>query len=221
MTEWHIGGAFALGVLTALQPCALAATAGGVAWSLGWAPAPRSALVRAVALVAGVSVGLAALAAAIAHLAVAAAPSALRAASFWQPFQGPFLLAAGALVAGILGRGTPAAGRPVAGAAKRPRGLAVLSMLALAGFMCPSSAGVFFLLVVPMAAAAGSPVLCAAAYGAGIAAPALAVVLAVAAGTRPDAKTWRVARVTQRSAGILMLSLGAWLTLRLIARTWF
>ena len=159
VTEWGIGGAFVLGLLTALQPCALATVAGGVAWSLGWGGAPRAALARGLALVAGLCAAYAGLALAATRLALALPLFALRLTALLEPFQGPLLLAAGALVAGVFGRSRQVASRASpsgGGMAGSPAG-AFFFGLALAGFFCPATAGIFFLLVIPAAVAAGAP----------------------------------------------------------------
>lgn len=225
MTGWMsntgLAGAFVLGLLTSLQPCVLATAAGGVTWSLGWDQAPRAALVRGLALVCGLCTAYAVLALAAAHLAQAETSPLLGATARLAPFQGPLMLAAGALVTGLFGQGLSmtAWGKRSRWGATRGAIGSFAAGLVLAAFFCPGSAGIFFLVVIPSAMAAGAPGLYAASYGAGMAAPMLAVVLAAAFGGRPGRGAWRLAGMIRLAAGATLMLVGGARTVRLVIQT--
>lgn len=225
MTGWisHAGiaGAFVLGLLTSLQPCVLATAAGGVSWSLAWDQGPLPTLVRGLAWVAGLCFAYAMLALAAAHLVPMESSFFLGASARLAPFQGPLLLAAGSLVIGVFGQGRFLEARNMQGGWGNARSVAgsFMAGLVLAILFCPASAGIFFLLVLPSAVATDTPGLYAASYGAGMAAPMLAVLLAAVLGGRPGRGAWRLARMIQLAAGATLMLVGGIRTVRLVIQT--
>jgi cytochrome c-type biogenesis protein len=213
-----VSEAFVLGLLTSLQPCVLATAAGGVSWSLAWDQGPRSALVRGLAWVSGLCFAYAMLALSAAHLVPAESPFFVGISSRMAPFQGPFLLAAGALVTGVFGHGRFRGGQGGWGHARGVVGSFIAGVV-LAVLFCPASAGIFFLLVVPSAVATAAPGLYAASYGAGIAAPMLAVVLAAVLGGGLGQGAWRLAGMIQLVAGVTLMLVGGVRTVRLVIQT--
>jgi cytochrome c biogenesis protein CcdA len=222
MTPWNnIVGAVALGLLTALQPCALALSGGGLAWSLGWGQTPGAVVRRGFALSAGLCLAYASLAFAAARAARSFGDQATGWVLLGEPFQGPLILAAGALLCGLWFPPRTPQRLPVT--ARRPVVETVASLavgLLLAGLACPPTAGVFLLLVVPAAIASQQPALYAAAFGLGAAAPLLAIVLLIGAGGRLDRGLWRLMAKAQRLAGWALVAYGAWRTVRLLVLTW-
>ena len=214
----HLSGAFALGILTALQPCALAAVAAQVAWVYSWGGTTRAALARGAAMVGGMCAAYAT-AAALASWLAASTPAVLKAVTLYiRPFFGPALLLVGALVAGLFGDrrtlspGFPARIERVLGGTVAAATMGVF----VAGAMCPATAGIFFLLLIPATVLGGHPVQSGVLYGLGVALPMLVMVAIVAAGSRSRLFPQTFADRVRRAAGILMLSVGGILTLQLI-----
>lgn len=221
VSGWGLTGALVLGFLTALQPCALALTGGGAAWSLGWGGGRAAVFRRGLLLVLGLCLAYALLAFIAAHLAISLAGPALRVAAAWEPFQGPLFLAAGALVCGVFGK-RERLRLPSISAGNNPllTGLTLLVAFALAFLICPSTSGIFFLLVIPAAIAAPVPTLYAAFYGLGLALPLLAVVCLYATARPAVDKTLRMTGRMQSAAGVLLMVLGGWRIARMVFRLW-
>ncbi len=214
----HPWGAFALGILTAMQPCALAAVTAQVGWVFSLGATGRAALARGAALVGGMCVAYAA-ATMIASWLTVSIPVILKAVTLYiRPFFGPVLLLAGALVTGLFGDRRAVTPRFPSRVERLLGGLAasVAMGILMAGAMCPATAGIFFLLLIPATILGGHPIQSGLLYGLGTALPMLAMVAIVVAGGKSSASLRPFAGWIRRGAGIVMLAVGGFLTLRLI-----
>ena len=241
ISEWGLAGAFSLGVVAALHPCPLSTLAGvlllvlapdsGQCGSMGSAGPPNRPptdthapvwgrpVWRAVALVSGMVVALALVAASIggsltqARLFSTVLPDMLR------PFLPPLLIVAGILQTGVFAAsrgahtGTATERWMKAGFRSAPRMFGLGIVLALS--FCPATAGLFFGVLIPLATTYGQPALYAFAYALGYGLPLLAVAVCLAAGTRFDVVRRYAAAGTVLS-GWGLIALGAWLTWRLL-----
>lgn len=213
-------GAFGLGVLTALHPCPLTTNLAAIALVSAGGGAPREVWRRSLSLVAGLCTAYAGLAAGIASALVAAPWLAARLPVVVGSLMGPLCILAGALMTGLFG--TPAAPASLQrwGGRLQPgrwgMGTCFAAGLLLALGFCPATAGLFFAVLIPMAAAHGHPITDALAYGAGVGGPLMAASLLVGAGASLGARSRLRAVRLARVAGWVMVAVGMALSVRLL-----
>jgi len=227
MMEWGFAGAFCLGVVAALHPCPLTTLAGAVLLvfapdrppGVGKANATGRPAWHAGALVLGMVMALT-----LVGMLIGGGLTQLRFFSIGLPSVLHPLLAPLLVVAGMLQTGVFASSRKTHSGARLewwakgglrsgPRLFAFGMILALS--FCPATAGLFFGVLIPFAAAHGHPVLYALAYGLGYGLPLLAVAACLGTGLRLAALR-RYASAVSSLSGWALIALGTWLTWKLL-----
>lgn len=216
--DWGVTGAFAIGFLTALQPCALTTNVAALALLSGWSDSRLRWLSSGFALVAGMCTLYSVLAWLLSMPGSGGTRVAASVQEFVAFFAGPLMILAGGLMTGLL----PVPGRAsvswAAGWLSRMRldcGIKafVLGLLLAAAF-CPASAGMFFAVLIPLSISRGAPEAYAAAFGAGFGLPLLAIVMVMISGVRMAERVRVVSGRIQRAAGWILVACGSWLTWR-------
>lgn len=211
--------AVGLGALTTLSPCAMAGTVAAFSCIGRNAGSPRRMFAASVAYSVGMMVAYAVLGVALSGGLVAAADAAGMLQRYVARLLGPAMVLAGMLVLGLL---HPRLGlRPASARLQRASGGGLASSAALglltAGAFCPTTAALFFLSLVPLAAQSAQPVLLPVVYGLGAAAPVLAMGALMAAGAgalgRAIGSLHRVQRLLQPVAGSALVAAGVYLSL--------
>lgn len=222
LADWGLPGVLVLGVLTALQPCALTTNLAAFTLLSAWSGDRRRSLLSGLFLVAGMCVLYSALAFALAGSAVRAAAAAMLVRELASFFLGPLIMLAGGLMTGLLqGKGLI----PLKGVAgwfgRSGRGVEVRAFalgVVLAAAFCPVSAGIFFAVLVPLAIVRGHPAAYAAVFGVGFGLPMLVVLLGLMLGIMSSERIRHAVRRLPQIAGWLLVAIGAWLTWRMLIR---
>ncbi len=216
---WEPLQALALGMLTSIQPCPLAANAAAVSVMIGWTRGLRRALLMGLSFLLGAvsSYILLGMVVSYSSLSIPAVANLLQ--QYGNRLQGPLLILAGMLLANLLHlpvllKAIFPTKKWLEGDAGRTAGagfgFVIGSGMALA--FCPTTAAIFFGLLIPLAVKAKSHVLVPAFFGLGTGLPLLAVVLLAAKGTSlASHASWVVIR---KGVGVVLILLGLGLTLR-------
>jgi cytochrome c biogenesis protein CcdA len=215
---WEALGAFALGILTTVQPCPLATNVAAVSLICGWARGVRRALVIGLSLLVGVACCYAALGGLISYGAVSVPAIANFLRDHMIRIQGPLLILVGMFLCELLRFPGPLVKWATTGSWMREREWGVASGFligcALALSFCPTTAAIFFGMLIPLAAARESSLLFPALYGLGAGVPLLVVVVLVAKGASLAGKRgWLHFR---RLCGGVLIGTGVLLSLRYV-----
>lgn len=220
IAEWGWMGLVGLGVLTAIHPCPLSVSAASVLLVFHPQRTRGRNLTAAMALVAGRGVAYMLLAVVLVAglLSIPAASAFLR--NSLRPFLGPLLILAGMLQAGLLTRSGrlhpgPWFERRLGSSRWGLVGTFLLGM-GLALTFCPASAGIFFGVFIPLAAASPHPALGAFLFSLGHGLPLLVMVGVLLAGIRVE----QLRRVMERwsvLSGWLLIAIGGALIWQLAA----
>ena len=222
MAEWGVAGAFGIGVVAGLHPCPLSALGGAVLLVLApdsgqrqW----RTTAWRAGVLVLGMVVAVTLVAAVVGHGLRHIQLFSVQLPELLRPFLAPLFIMAGILQTRLFAASGGTRGVRRAEYWLNARGRSLPAMLGLGLVMalsfCPATAGLFFGVLIPLAAMRGHPTLYAVAYALGYGLPLLLVALGVATGTRRDAVR-RHAATWSQWGGWVLIGLGAWLTWKLL-----
>ena len=217
LADWGLAAAPLLGLLAALNPCPLLAQFTALLAVSGWGGSPGRNLGRGAVLAAGMAVAYAGLAMLL-GLGLQRLPTSVLPELF-RLFLAPAVILTGILMTGLFGHhGNTAAGRKIKDLLHARRwgwgGLFLLGMVLALAF-CPATAGLFFGVLIPLAAARQKPVLDAALFGLGFGLPVLLLATAVAWGLQLPRLKPVAERITV-IAGWFLIVLGAWLTYRLL-----
>ena len=222
LSAWGLAGALGLGLFAGVHPCSLSTLGGAVLLVLAPDSRPRvwrTTAWRAGLLVLGMVVALTLLAALVGQGMRHMRLFSILLPDLLRPFLAPLFIVAGIMQTRLFafGGGTRGVGRVEPWLKARGRtlpGLLGLGMVMALAF-CPATAGVFFGVLIPLAAIRGQPTLYALAYAVGYGLPLMVVACCVASGTRFDAVR-RHAAVWSALGGWGLIGLGAWLTWQLL-----
>jgi len=209
------GTAALLGMLSALSPCSVTLTLSALSHLVARARHVQQVALAGLSMMLGMLCCLVGLAALIVGASLAVPTIALLVQKLANQVLGPVLVLVGMLHVGLLGpvRSTGSQ-RGFARLAKRGDASAAVSFvlgLLLAASFCPSTAGVYFGVLVPWALQHRAPVMLPLAYASGAVTPLLLCTVVIGTGSKIAARLPQlvpVGEVIQRIAGWLMIALG-------------
>jgi cytochrome c-type biogenesis protein len=221
VSDWPAAVATALwlGILTSISPCPLASNVAAISFLGRDLTGARRVLLAGLAYTAGRAATYVAVAAVIVGSLLSVPSVSLFLQGRFNQILGPVLLVLGAVLLGWLrlpsGGGGWSERLQQRAARAGVLGAGALGLLFALSF-CPVSAGLFFGGLVPLAAAAGSPLLLPALFGAGTALPVVVFAVLLALGAQWVGRAFRVMTRVEKAlrvaTGIAFLAAGAYLT---------
>lgn len=213
---WEALGALTLGVLTTIQPCPLTTNVAAVSLLCGWARGVRKALGIGLAFLLGQACCYAVLGGLLALGAVSVPGVAEFMKDSVGRIQGPLLILVGMFLVELLRFPGPLVKLASVGTWMRERdwtvGSCFLLGAGLALSFCPTTAAIFFGMLIPLAAAHESSLLFPALYGVGVGIPLLVVVVVLAKGATLAGN--RGGLWFRRVCGVVLIGIGILQSLR-------
>ena len=219
--------ALGIGILTAIHPCLIALNISALAMINGYSKTSGSSLFQAVFYLVGRAWGYTFAAFIVAYGLLSVPAIALFLQNTIHRFAGPLLILVGMMFAGLLSFGgvpakaTTAAGLDFSSARLPYLRIALVGMIHALSF-CPTSAGIYFGVLLPGAASRGSMLLLSSVYGIGTGLP--MVTLLALSNMGIGFFTLKDSRIAQfwipRLSGVVLILAGVYLTIVRMFGVW-
>lgn len=223
---WGALSALGLGLVTSLHPCSLATNVAALSCLSRWTSSFRRVLAAGLLYAAGRIFAYVCLGALI-SLGAFSVPQAADVLQYYAGrLLGPLLVLSGMLVSGLLpaphGLELSARVRSWTGGDDRKLAGSFLLGALLAAAFCPASAALFFGSLLPLAFSQGSRLGYPVAYGVGTGLPVVAMAVAFTTGVAATERKLKARRLLERwvvrAAGVVLISMGVYLTLHKVYR---